>query len=70
MKVNDQELNVSNEMKSKIDNMSHYEMAHSHRFSPNGDPLHQGDVGKYFSNVFQNKFGGFTPQISKQLGWK
>lgn len=60
---------MTNEEKEKIDKMTQFEMARMWRFSPSGEPLLQGDTGKYFSEVFQKK-GGFTPEISKSLGWQ
>ena len=38
------------------------------RFAKSGDPLLQGDTGDYFAKVMKEK-GGFTPEISKDLGW-
>jgi len=56
------------EQKSQIDNMSQEELCRKWRFAPVGDPLLQGDTGEYFSKVLKEK-GGFTPEISKKLGW-
>jgi len=39
------------------------------RFAKSGEPLLQGNTGKYFAEVLEKK-GGFTPEISKHLGWK
>jgi hypothetical protein len=38
------------------------------RFAKSGHPLLQGDTGDYFAKVMKEK-GGFTPEISKDLGW-
>ena len=57
------------EQEARIDAMSQYEMASMWRFSRCAEePLLQGETGQYFSEVFQKK-GGFTPEISKSLGW-
>ncbi len=56
------------EEKLKIDSMSQYHMAHLWRFAKFGEPLLQGETGEYFQKVFAEK-GGFTPEISKSLGW-
>lgn len=54
----------------KINNMSHLEMARMWRFSPPGHPYF--DNSKPFFKVFKerfDKFGGFTVNISKEIGW-
>lgn len=56
------------EQKELIDNMSHEELCRRWRFAPAGDPLFVDECGKYFSEKLKEK-GGFTPEISKQLGW-
>ena len=56
------------EQKKQIDEMSQYEMARTWRFAPVGTLILQGEAGKYFSKIFQKK-GGFTPEISKRLGF-
>lgn len=57
-------------LKEKIDKMSHYEMCSIWRFSPNGNPLLMGEVGDYFKEKLFKHYGGFTPGISKKLGWQ
>ena len=56
------------EQKKTIDEMSQYSMCSKWRFAKSGDPLLQGDTGDYFSKVMKEK-GGFTSEISKDLGW-
>jgi len=56
------------EEKKLIDDMTQYELCHRWRFAKIGDPLFQGDTGEYYSKILKEK-GGFTPEISKQLGW-
>ena len=55
--------------KRTIDGMSREELARHWRFAPAGDPLTAGDTGDYFKRVFFEEKGGFTPEISKSLGW-
>jgi hypothetical protein len=56
------------EQKSFIDSLSQYQLCYRWRFAECGDPLFQGECGKYFSQRLQ-EMGGFTPEISKSLGW-
>ena len=54
----------------KINQMSQIEMASLWRFAPSGHPYF--DKTKPFFKVFDKRFkqlGGFTPTISKSLGW-
>jgi hypothetical protein len=57
------------EDKAKIDAMSHYELCEHWRFAKSGDPLFQGENGDYFKHKLFDEYGGFTPEISKQIGW-
>lgn len=61
---------MTDEQKARIDAMSREEMARLWRFAPAGDPLFQGEAGQYFKKVFFEERGGFSPQISKSLGWE
>ena len=56
------------EQKTQIDSMSQEELCRRWRFAPVGDSLFQDDTGEYFSKVLKEK-GGFTPEISKKLGF-
>ena len=56
------------EQKAIIDSMCQEALCSKWRFARVGDPLLQGDTGEYFSKVLKEK-GGFTPEISKKLGW-
>jgi len=56
------------EQKKQIDEMSQYDMCRLWRFAKSGHPFLQGETGQYFSDVMKQK-GGFTPEISKSLGW-
>ena len=53
----------------EIDGMSHEALCRYWRFAKCPDPLLQGEVGEYFKHRLFNHFGGFTPEISKKLGW-
>ena len=61
------------EMKTDIDAMSHYDMCSFWRFHPSSE-LHPyfdktNPISQYFSDRLFKHFGGFTPEISKSLGW-
>ncbi len=55
---------------AKINAMDHYEMCRLWRF---GGPSHYFDSTLPYAEIFKERlfthFGGFTPQISKSLGW-
>ena len=55
----------------KIQNLDHYEMCRLWRFSASGHPWFYSS--KPFAEVFKKRlfehFGGFTPEISKSIGW-
>lgn len=58
----------------EIENMGHEEMCHIWRFAPQGSEIYfQGALfpeGKDFKTRLYDHFGGFTPEISKRIGWK
>ena len=59
-------------LKASVDEMSHFEMCRLWRFgtvgsSPYFDNSHP--ISEYFQHRLFKHFGGFTPKISKQLGW-
>ena len=58
---------MTEEQKTRIDNMSQRELCRKWRFASVGDPLLQGDTGDYFAKRLK-EMGGFTPEISKELG--
>ncbi len=60
---------MDNDLKKQIDEMSHYEMCRVWRFAETENPLLQGNVGEYFTERLFHYYGGFTPEISKSLGW-
>lgn len=53
--------------KDKIDNMSQLEMARLWRLAPAGSVYF--DASQPIYEYFQSKFKGFTPKISKTIGW-
>ncbi len=57
------------ELKAQIDAMTHYDMCSKWRFAKVGDPLLAGETGEYFKKRLFEHWGGFTPAISKALGW-
>lgn len=56
---------------AKINAMSHEEMARLWRFTPAGHPYMDSRLPfwDYFRSRFFDHFGGFTPEISKRIGW-
>lgn len=54
----------------RIDRMGHKEMARLWRFAPAGHPCFDKTLplSKRFEKRFK-KLGGFTPAISKGIGW-
>lgn len=52
-----------------IDKLTHYEMCRLWRFAEPGHPVFNSSLPYYqrFMDKY-NKFGGMTPEISKQLG--
>ncbi|NCC88460.1 MAG: hypothetical protein EOM05_11470 [Clostridia bacterium] len=56
-----------------IKTMAHYEMCRLWRFHPKGTDIYlRGDLptGEAFKERLFQHFGGFTPEISKELGWE
>ena len=54
----------------KINDLSRYEMARLRRFAPSGHIYF--DMSLPFWKIFEERFkelGGFSPEISKSLGW-
>lgn len=56
--------------KKNIDGMSQKAMAFLWRFAPSGHPYFDTTLplSKYFEKRFK-ELGGFTPEISKSIGW-
>ena len=54
----------------EINKLTQYEMAKLWRFAPDGHIYFDATLPYY--KIFKDRFkelGGFTPEISKQLGW-
>ena len=56
--------------RQKIDNLSQLEMARLWRFAPQGHPYFSAKLPlfEHFCARFE-ALGGFTPAISKEIGW-
>jgi hypothetical protein len=52
-----------------IKGMSHEQLCRAWRFSPSGTKILQGKAGDYFKERLFKELGGFTPEISKKIGW-
>ncbi len=63
---------MTKEQKEEIDGMSHYELCSVWRFAESGHHLLRNDdgTGDYFKKKLFEEKGGFTPEISKSLGWQ
>ena len=59
---------MNKEQKIYIDNMSHYAICSLWRFGNSENELLQGECGQYLSKRLKD-LGGFTSEISKELGW-
>ncbi len=58
--------------KKKIDELSHRDMCYMWRFgtAPAKWRLRNDDgLAEYFTDRLFKHFGGFTPEISKEIGW-
>ncbi len=65
-------MSIRPDIKARIDAMTYEEMLRRNRFAPSGDPLFQGDVGKYFIKVMREKRAedpGGAVAASKRIGW-
>lgn len=67
-------MNLTEELKKKIDAMSYREMLSKRRFAPIGAPIFQGESGDYFSKAMREKGekleAGEHSRISKDIGWQ
>ena len=60
---------MTSEQKAEIDTMTRLEMCQLWRFAAIGHPLLQDEAGTYFATRLR-ELGGFSPEISKSLGWE
>jgi hypothetical protein len=68
-KFNENNNSKLEELKSKIDELSHKELARIWRFGSSDNELLQGEAGEYFRDRLFKHFGGFNPSLSKGIGW-
>jgi hypothetical protein len=55
------------EQKAQIDVMTREDLAYEWRFGPS--EFWGTEAGRYACERFWHHFGGFTPAISKKIGW-
>ena len=65
--MTDQDNTLDDKMKTRIDGMSHEQMARAWRYAPGRDLRFQGAAGEYFTKRFK-ELGGMSPEISKVIG--
>ena len=62
------------EIKAKIDNMTHLDMCYMWRFTDSSaESIYFNSTlpfAEYFKDRLFKHFGGFTPEISKEIGWE
>ena len=68
-KFNENSNSEVEELKAKIDSMTHSELAHLWRHGSSDNKLLQGEVGQYMKDRLFNHFGGFNTSLSKKIGW-
>ena len=58
-------------MKADIDSLSHFSMCYMWRFgkAPKEYFDSTNPISEYFKKRLFDYFGGFTPEISKEIGW-
>ena len=57
-------------MRADIDALDRFEMAQLWRYGPSSHPYFQPPLGDYFKKRFYEDLRGFSPEISKSLGWE
>ena len=65
-------MDLTDELKAKIDAMSYEAMLSRWRFAPAGDAMFQGESGQYFSETMGRKRDADPAghvSASKSLGW-
>ena len=66
------------DLANEINDLGHLAMCYTWRFAKTGDPRLRNDLltsdGKSLGDIFQKRlfthFSGFTPEISKEIGWE
>jgi hypothetical protein len=65
-------MELTEQAKKDIDNLSHYELLKRWRFAPMGDLFFQGEIGKYWGERMQQLRDRDPAQAvrdSKSIGW-
>jgi hypothetical protein len=67
-------MNLTPELKTKIDSKSYHELLSRWRFAPNGDTMFEGESGDYWGKrmaELRSQPGGDDAHISasKSIGW-
>ena len=63
-------MELDEDIKREIDEMSYSYMAERWRFSPCGDLIFLGESGDYFAKVMaENAKSVNTAKVSKEIGW-
>ena len=65
-------MELTEELKKRIDAMSYYDMLSKWRFAPSGTLIFQGESGEYWGKVMAHKRDENPAQAvqdSKDLGW-
>jgi hypothetical protein len=64
-------MDLTESNKKHIDNLSYEELLSHWRFAPAGNPWFQGDTGKYWSKIMDEKRKTADHvAMSKKLGWE
>ncbi len=66
-------MELTDELKAKIDSYSVYTLLQKVRFAPIGDPLMCGEVGDYWMNrlaTLRNQDNDAYVKASKDIGWE
>lgn len=60
---------MTEEQKEQIDAMSHRALCSLWRFGEPENLFLQGEAGEYVKHRLFTELGGFTPAVSKSIGW-
>ena len=67
-------MELTENLKSKIDGMDYHDMLYEWRFAPHGSDIFQGDSGLYYANAMNKKRAALDTLeaafISKCVGWE
>jgi len=65
-------MDLTEENKNHIDNLSYEQLLSKWRFAPSGDPWFQGETGEYWGKVMAEKRSKDNDEhvrASKKIGW-